>query len=128
MAASKDERDRILRLVESGQITAIQAAQLLDTLEDTESVGIPLAMHRMRERVIHVRSTNTNAPTNKVTVNATLPLSLLKAGLRLGERFLPQLMSSEVTDLLQTIETGTSGRVLDLQDMEKGERLEVFVE
>jgi hypothetical protein len=31
-------------------------------------------------------------------------------------------------DLLRTIENGVTGRVLDLQDLEKGERLEIFVE
>ncbi len=128
MAASKDERDRILRLIETGRVTAEQAAQLLDTLETSEHVSMPLSAQRTRERVIRVRSTNTNAPTHKVTVNATLPLSLLKTGLRLGRHFLPQLVSNEVTDLLQTIETGASGRLLDLQDLEKGERFEVFVE
>ena len=32
MATSTDERNRILNMIETGQITAAQAAQLLDTL------------------------------------------------------------------------------------------------
>ena len=32
MTASTDERNRILNMIESGQITATQAAQLLDSL------------------------------------------------------------------------------------------------
>ena len=32
MTTSTDERNRILHMIESGQITAVQAAGLLDTL------------------------------------------------------------------------------------------------
>jgi len=33
MASSTDERNRVLYMVESGKVTAAQAAQLLDTLD-----------------------------------------------------------------------------------------------
>jgi SHOCT-like protein len=124
MSTSKDERDRILHMIETGQVTAEQAAQLLDTLE-TESARPP---ERIRGRTLRVRATSLNARMQKVHMTATLPVSVIKASLRLGARLIPQLSNSTLEDLLRTIENGVTGRVLDLQDLEKGERLEIFVE
>lgn len=124
MSTSKDERDRILHMIETGQVTAEQAAQLLDTLE-TES---DRPAERIRGRTLRVRATSLNARMQKVHMTATLPVGVIKASLRLGARLLPQLSNSTLEDLLRTIENGVTGRVLDLQDLEKGERLEIFVE
>jgi hypothetical protein len=124
MSTSKDERDRILHMIETGQVTAEQAAQLLDTLE-TES---DRPAECIRGRTLRVRATSLNARMQKVHMTATLPVGVIKASLRLGARLLPQLSNSTLEDLLRTIENGVTGRVLDLQDLEKGERLEIFVE
>ena len=124
MSTSKDERDRVLHMIETGQVTAEQAAQLLDTLE-TES---DRPAERIRGRTLRVRATSLNARMQKVHMTATLPVGVIKASLRLGARLLPQLSNSTLEDLLRTIENGVTGRVLDLQDLEKGERLEIFVE
>jgi hypothetical protein len=124
MSTSKDERDRILHMIETGQVTAEQAAQLLDTLE-TE---FERPLERVRGRTLRVRATNLNARMQKVHMTATLPVSVIKASLRLGARLIPQLSNTTLEDLLRTIESGATGRVLDLQDLEKGERLEIFVE
>ena len=131
MAASKEERDRILHLVESGQVTATQAAQLLDTLElerDGQNRTSEHQPERSRERLIRIRATSVNARQQKQLVNATLPLSLLKISLHLGVRLMPHISESTLDELLRVVEQGVSGRVLDLQDIEKGERIEIFVE
>ncbi len=124
MAASKDERNRILHLVESGQVSAEEAAQLLDTIEFEQEHS----KEHVRDRTIRVRATNINARRQKVNVTATLPVSVIKVSLRLGSHLLPQLSNNALADLLYAIETGATGRLLDLQDLEKGERVEVFVE
>ncbi len=124
MAASKDERARILHLIEEGQITALQAAQLLDALEtDGERPDEPA-----RDRIIRVRMTSLNPRAPKTNVAATLPISLIRASLHLGTRLLPQLGNSALEDLLRAIDNRAAGRLLDLQDLDRGERLEIFVE
>ena len=124
MATSKDERDRILRLVESGQVSAVDAGQLLDTLEsERERPTKPL-----RDRTIRVRATTIDGKRQKVNVTATLPVSVIKVSLRLGTHLMPQLSDNALLDLLRKIEEGATGRLLDLQDLEKGERIEVFVD
>jgi len=125
MKALKDERQRILSLVECGQVSAVEAAQLLDALE-SEQPRRPAEVGR--ERILRIRVTNSNQRAQKVNISATIPVSLLQFSLRLGMRLIPQLSDSALADLLHTIEHSSVGRVLDLQDLEQGERIEIFVE
>jgi hypothetical protein len=121
MTASIDERNHILRLVESGNVTAEEAAQLLDALE----VKQEHAEERTRKRTVRVRVTN--LATNRQKASVTAPVSLIEVTLRLATRLVPQIRGSALEDLLLTIENGATGRLLDLQDLEEGERVEIFV-
>ena len=122
MASSIDERNRVLYMVESGKVTATQAAQLLDTLDLERS----RSREQSRNRTARVRVTN--LATNRQKVNVTIPVSLIQVGLRLGTRLAPQVSGSALEDLLRAIEGGATGRLLDLQDLEEGERVEIFAE
>ena len=122
MASSIDERNRVLYMVESGKVTAAQAAQLLDTLDLERS----RSREQSRNRTARVRVTN--LATNRQKVNVTIPVSLIQVGLRLGTRLVPQVSGSALEDLLRAIESGATGRLLDLQDLEEGERVEIFAE
>jgi hypothetical protein len=124
MPMSKDERNRILQLLEAGQITAMQAAGLLDTLT-AEADYMP---EPKRERMLRLRATNVRSGAHKTSIVATVPVGLVKVSLRLGGHLFPQLGSSALEDLLRAIERSATGRVLEVQDMEEGERLEIFVE
>jgi hypothetical protein len=122
MAASTDERIRILRLVESGSVTAEEAARLLDSLQ----VKQEHTDERKRNRIVRVRVTN--LANNRQKANVTVPVSLIDVGLRLATRLVPQIRGSALEDLLHAIENGTTGRLLDLQDLEEGERIEIYAE
>jgi SHOCT-like domain len=122
MAASTDERIRILRLVESGNMTAEEAARLLDSLQ----VKQEHTDERKRNRIVRVRVTN--LANNRQKANVTVPVSLIDVGLRLATRLVPQIRGSALEDLLHAIENGTTGRLLDLQDLEEGERIEIYAE
>jgi hypothetical protein len=122
MAASTDERIRILRLVESGNVTAEEAARLLDSLQ----VKQEHTDEHKRNRIVRVRVTN--LANNRQKANVTVPVSLIDVGLRLATRLVPQIRGSALEDLLHAIENGTTGRLLDLQDLEEGERIEIYAE
>ncbi len=122
MAASTDERIRILRLVESGNVTAEEAARLLDSLQ----VKQEHTNERKRNRIVRVRVTN--LANNRQKANVTVPVSLIDVGLRLATRLVPQIRGSALEDLLHAIENGATGRLLDLQDLEEGERIEIYAE
>jgi hypothetical protein len=124
MAATIEERNRILYLVEAGKVSAAQAAQLLDTLALEHEQIYPLV--QATRRLVRVRVTG--LPGNRQKFNVIIPAGLISLGLRLGTRLVPELSGSALEDLVRAIEDGASGRLLDLQDMEEGERVEIFAE
>jgi hypothetical protein len=145
MAAFIDERNHILSLVEAGQVSAAEAAQLLDALgaEQTESRERPVQIQNRTLRIWMTETPNTpkihNTPglnnatgassrRQKVKVTATLPTALIGASLRLLSHLSPQLNEQTLREALRAIEQGATGRVLDVYDLEEGKRLEIFVE
>jgi len=124
MTTSTDERNRILNMIESGQITAAQAAQLLDTLlPDYEQSG-----GQMENRTVRVWMTDMSTNRRKMNMTATMPVYLVSMSLRLLARLVSQLNDSTIQNVIRALERGTTGRLLDVQDLEEGKRLEVFVE
>ena len=121
---SIDERNRILGLVESGQITAAQAAQLLDALVPSQE----RPETRARNRTVRVWMSDLAANRQQVKVTATLPVSLVGAVLRMWTHLVPQMNNRTLEDVIRMIESGATGRLLDLQDLEEGKRVEIFVE
>lgn len=133
MVATKDERDRILQLVESGQLNAQEASELFEVLEgEQERYTEQRTLASKRDRLLRIRATNLSpharSGQQRLHMSATMPVSLVRASLRLGTQILPQLKSNSVEDLLRALESGASGRLLDLHDLENGERVEIFVE
>ena len=124
MTTSTDERNRILNMIELGQITAGQAAQLLDTLlpEHEQSSG------QMENRTLRIWMTDMSTNRSKMNMTATMPVYLVSMSLRLLARLVSQLNDSTIQNVIRAIERGTTGRLLDLQDLEEGKRLEIFVE
>ena len=124
MTTSTDERNRILNMIESGQITAAQAAQLLDTLlPEYEQAG-----GQIENRTVRIWMTDMSTNRRKMNMTATIPVYLVSMSLRLLARLVSQLNDSTIQNVIRAIERGTTGRLLDLQDLEEGKRLEVFVE
>ena len=126
MSLAIEERNRILNMVETGQVTASEAALLLDTLAaDQEEME-----HRARARnhTLRIWVSDRSGRRSQVKMTATLPVPLVSLGLRMVSRFAPQLNEQTLQHIIDAIESGATGRVLDVQDLEEGNRLEIFVE
>jgi len=124
MVTSTEERNRILDMIEMGQITAAQAAQLLDTLvpESEQSEG------QMQNRTVRIWMTDMSTNRRKMNMTATMPIYLISTSLRLFARLVSQLNDGTIQNVIRALEKGTTGRLLDLQDLEEGKRLEIYVE
>ncbi len=118
------ERDKILQMIEAGQLSASEASRLLDAIGSDRDFDRPA--DRARSRLVRVRVTDSRQ--NRTRVSVTIPVSLINVGLRLGARLAPQLSDSALAELLRAIENGKTGRLLEWQDLEEGERIELFVE
>jgi len=124
MTTSTDERNRILNMIETGQITAVQAAQLLDTMLP----AYEQYSGQMENRTVRIWMTDMSTNRRKMNMTATIPVYLVSMSLRLLARLVSQLNDSTIQHVIRAIERGTTGRLLDLQDLEEGKRLEIFVE
>jgi hypothetical protein len=128
--ATAEERLKILRMIQDGKITAEEGAQLLSSLESGQAAGAETrrAANAARgpSRWFRVRVTDTD--TGKTHVNLRLPVSLLHAGIKMGARFSPEVEGLDVNQLIETINSGAVGKVVDVFDDEDGEHVEIFIE
>ena len=118
----KDERRKILEMVQAGKITADEAARLLDALRDQMEDA-----HKRRRKPRWVRIRVTDMDAERVRVNLTLPVGVVRAGLRAGGSIagMEGLDTSKLEDMLNR---GEIGHIFDLQDVEGGEHVEIFIE
>jgi hypothetical protein len=112
-------------MVSENKIDAEQGVQLLNALRTSTQASGPSSTatgaHWIRVRV-------TNMETGRTKVNVNLPMGLVKAGIKLGARFAPEMEGVEWDDLMTAIQEGASGKLVDVEDIEGGEKVEIYVE
>ncbi len=124
--ATAEERMEILKMVQSGQISAEEGAKLLEALkEQTRPHPGPTAANRTQQpRRLRVRVSDLETGRNKVNIN--LPWNLINVGMHMGARFAPEEIDLE--EVMQALQAGTEGKIVDVEDTEDKERVEIFVE
>jgi len=126
-----EERMKVLRMVEAGKISAEEATQLLEALDEAPTTpkggaaasGVPASM---AGRWFRVRVTDSD--TGRTRVNVRLPVGVVNAGLKMGMRFAPQVEGLDLDALSSMISNGEVGQILDVLDDKDGEHVEVFIE
>jgi len=123
--ANREERMKILKMVDEGKITAEEAAKLLATLtESRKNINKPgLRTGSGGSRWLKIRVTDMVTGKPKATVN--LPLSLVDAGLNIASKYAPDIAFDE---LIEAINDGAEGKIIDVQDEEDDEHVEIFIE
>ncbi len=107
----REERNRILDLLEQGKITAEDARRLLDALDgQAASVSEQDRRGTAKPRFLRVVVAEGSATLDQPTVNIRVPLQLLRAGVRL-KSLLPEHARHSVSGAL-----GEKGISFDLND------------
>ena len=124
--ATAEERMEILKMVQNGQISAEEGATLLNALKEeaeprpsSEPVARTQQPRRLRIRV-------SDLETGRNKVNIDLPWNLINVGMHMGARFTPEGIDLE--EVMQALQAGTEGKIVDVEDAEDNERVEIFVE
>ncbi len=122
-----DNRSEILAQLASGQITADQAAEQLrgSSTPSEPPLSLPPAPAQT-SRWLRVRVTD--LATGRQRVNVNMPLSWLSFGLRIGARFSPEVAGLDANELLAALQSGTNGPVVDVEDLDDGQRVQIFIE
>ena len=117
-----EERNRILNMISKGQISAEEGAQMLDAVA-APSPTVPLRKGRARWFRVKV----SNLATGRTKVNVNLPLSLVRMGLKVGGRFAPEVDDLDWDEVLLAIQEGAAGKLVDIEDVDDGEKVEISI-
>lgn len=120
-----EERARILQMVSEGKIDAGQGVELLSALKTSKAPDAPAAS---LGKASWFRVRVTDMATGRTKVNVNLPFGLVRAGIKLGARFSPEVEEVDWDEVIEAINEGASGKLVDVEDIDGGEKVEVFVE
>ncbi len=125
---SSEERMRVLQMVAEGKITAEDGVQLLEALRagDSTDKRSPKTPPTSQPRWLRVRVTDSSTGRDKVNIN--IPIGLVNVGLKMGARFVDEREGIDFEQLTSLVESGRTGKILEVEDIEKGERVEIFAE
>jgi hypothetical protein len=123
--ATTDERMKILKMLEEGKLSAEEAARLLKAL------GKPKAERRApppgsEPKWLRVRVTDMKS--GRASVNVNLPMSLVNVGLKLGAQFVPDTEGIDFRQVQEALRAGLTGKIVDVEDVDEGQRVEIYVE
>ncbi|MCI0520969.1 MAG: hypothetical protein L0Z70_12045 [Chloroflexi bacterium] len=120
---TSEERMKILKMIDEGKITAEEGARLLAALAQGRPPERKAAQRGGGARWLRVRVTDAASGKPKATVN--LPLGLLDAGMNIAAQYAPDIAFDE---LIQAINNGAEGKIIDVMDEQDGEHIEIFIE
>ncbi len=150
---SSDERMNILRMIEEHRLTAEQGALLLAGVKSAvaEPAAAPVPVQAVpapvpapvpdyvsdpqaaaggtvkgKMRFFKVRVTDMRSGRSKVSV--TLPISLVKWGLKFSQSHVPEINGIPIEGLDELLDAGMEGKLVDVEDDEDGEHVEVYIE
>lgn len=125
-----EERMQILKLLEQGTITADDAAKLLAALEAGEKKSRAGDSAQKdggaTARWLRVRVTDQGSGKRKVNIN--LPMGLVNVAMKMGAKFAPEMEGLDMEEIIEAIQSGAQGKVIDIEDDDDNERVEIFVE
>mgnify|MGYP001766411003 CR=1 FL=1 len=125
--ASSEERMKILKMIEEGKLSAEEGTKLLSALSDKRppvpprAPGMPGAPRWLRIRVTDVRSGRSKA-------SVQIPLALVDAGMKIGAHFAPEVEGVDMSNVMEALRSGVTGKIIDVTDEEDGEHVEIYVE
>jgi len=128
-----EERMRILKMIQDGQISAEEGARLLEALGGGTKAKIrPTAEWEpgsVGGRTLRIKVFD--SVTKREKVNLTVPLALA----RMVSSFIPESQRDQLEshgihldDVLRAVESGKVGKVVDLTDNDRDEQVEISVE
>lgn len=123
---SAEERLRILTMLEEGAITPEEATRLLQALQAGSRPPMARRGGGREARWLRVRITDMD--TNQTKVNINIPMGLVRTGIKMGARFVPSDSDFDYQELVDAIQSGESGKILEMTDEEQGEHVEIWVE
>jgi hypothetical protein len=124
--ASVEERMKILKMIEEGKLSAEEGTKLLAALNQARpssprAPGMPGGAKWLRIRVTDTRNGRSKA-------SVQIPLALVDAGLKIGAHFAPEVEGVDMSNVMEALRAGVTGKIIDVTDEVDGEHVEIYVE
>jgi hypothetical protein len=127
--ASSEERMKILKMIEDGKLSAEEGTKLLAALNE-KRMSTPPRPPGMSgpggARWLRIRVTDVRTGRSKASVQ--IPLALVDAGMKIGAHFAPEVEGVDMSNVMDAVRTGMTGKIIDVTDEEDGEHVEIYVE
>jgi hypothetical protein len=120
--STKEERMKILSMISEGKVSSEEGARLLHALQRDNKPG-----NTGRDpRTLRVRVTDVKTGRKKVSVN--IPMSVVSVGIKMGARFAPTNAEFNYQAVMEAIKSGVTGKIVDIEDQDEGERVEIWID
>jgi hypothetical protein len=123
------EKLKIIQMLKDKEISTVEAAELLKAMDSSDSGKSgeqPHTKEIKRGKWMRVRVTDIG--TGKIKVNLKLPIGILKTGLKLGAQFSPKLREMDPAKLLEAIQEGGPGKIVDVNEPDDNEHVEIIID
>ena len=126
---SNEERMQILKMLEEKKITAQEASELLDAVEKGNE---PLNITKKTTGAKWLRI-KVLAEDGKVKANVNIPVSLVDVGFKIGKKFDSKLQEADLggidmKDIIEMINQGAEGKIVDVYDENSKTTVKIYVE
>jgi hypothetical protein len=126
--ASAEERMKILKMIEEGKLSAEDGAKLLAALTEGRRGAAAQASSRAAGAGRWLRIRVTDIATGRSKASVQIPLGLIDAGMKIGAHFAPEVEGVNMTNVMEAVRSGMTGKIIDVTDDEDGEHVEIYVE
>jgi hypothetical protein len=127
--ANSEERMKILKMIEEGKISADEGSKLLAALSDSrKGMSTPPRPPGAGGPARWLRIRVTDIRTGRSKASVQIPLALVDAGMKIGAHFAPEVEGVDMTNVMEALRMGVTGKIIDVVDDEDGEHVEIYVE
>lgn len=124
--ASVEERMKILKMIEEGKLSAEEGTKLLAALNVKRPTSLRSPGTPGGAKWLRIRVTDTRTGRSKASVQ--IPIALVDAGLKIGAHFAPEVDGVDMSNVMEALRSGVTGKIIDVTDEEDGEHVEIYVE
>ena len=127
--ATSEERMKILKMIEESKLSAEEGARLLAALGGTRrGSSAPTAPRGPGGMPRWLRIRVTDMATGRAKAMVQIPLALVDAGMKIGAHFAPEVEGVDMTNVMEALRSGVTGKIIDVVDDKDGEHVEIYVE
>ena len=127
----KEEIKKVLEMLKEGKINDEEAAELLEALRETKEEEEITPLSTKKKRFLKIRVTKGEKP----QVNVTIPFSLVNWGLNLASKLGNNAINIEGKEIPIDMDELNkamndpefTGKIIDVDDEEKGEHVEIEI-